>query len=248
MISFDADASSSVLARFVRDLEAQSPRPATAIHPELSRLRDEDIEAGRFGWATRIVDEHRSVVVFSELVRVLGDAEAPYVAMCAVQRLIGDELRHARLCADVVDALGGFDRLEIDLAGLSLPPSDAPPLERALEIVVRELVVAETESVSVLCAYRDATSDRAIREVLQIVLCDEVRHAATGRALARLLEPLVPERDRDRVRAYLGDVAQRDRDYLRDRYRASVHRDVADPDSLPGRALGVALTLDELPF
>ena len=108
--------------------------------------------------------------------------------------------------------------------------------------------VAETESVAVLCAYRDVTADAAIREVLQILLCDEVRHAATGRALARLLEPLVPACDQPRLRAHLSDVAARDRAYLRDRYRESVHHDPRDREALPGRAFGVALALDELPF
>jgi hypothetical protein len=43
--------------------------------------------------------------VFSELLGLLADLEAPFAALCAVQRLIGDELRHTQLAATVVDCL-----------------------------------------------------------------------------------------------------------------------------------------------
>lgn len=52
---------------------------------------------------------------------------APYGALDAVQRIIGDELRHTRLCAAVVDWLGGWESLHVDLGGQRMPRWDGPP-------------------------------------------------------------------------------------------------------------------------
>ncbi|MBL0219374.1 MAG: ferritin-like domain-containing protein [Myxococcales bacterium] len=173
-----------LLRRFVDELERTTPRAVPA-QPDLTAYRGQDREAARLAWASRIADEYRSVAVFSELLMLLADLEAPYATMCAVQRLIGDELRHTHLMARVVDWLGGREDLVIDLADVGLPPRDAneSPAMRAVRIVGRELVVAEEESIAVLAAYRDATTEPAIRAVFQIVLADEVRHAAAGRAI-----------------------------------------------------------------
>ena len=109
--------------------------------------------------------------------------------LCTVQRLIGDELRHTQVTATVVDWLGGRADLDIDLSDAGLPPrGEESAAERAAKIVARELVVAEEESIYALAAYRAASSEPAIRAVFDLLLVDEVRHAAAGRALLRLFD------------------------------------------------------------
>lgn len=230
----------AVLSSFVRDLDSQERRPR-GLRPELSGCSDDDIAAARLAWATRIVDEYRSVVVFSELLRLLGEAEAPYAALCTVQRLIGDELRHTRLCAEAVGWFGGFDGLDVNLAGIGLPPRPRrqSPAARALLIVARELVVAEVESVTALRAYRDATSDPAVHSLFDVLLRDEARHAAAGRRLYTLLQAALPEASTRRVRRELPDIIARDRDDIRAAYRASA-------TGGPGRALGATIELGDL--
>lgn len=172
-----------LLRRFVDDVERTTPRPIPA-RPDLRAYSTEDREAARLAWASRIADEYRSVAVFSELLGLLADLEAPYATLCTVQRLIGDELRHTYVMAQVVDWLGGRDDLAIDLSNMALPPrAQESAARRAVRIVGRELVVAEEESVAVLAAYRDASTEPAIRAVFQLVLTDEARHAAAGRAI-----------------------------------------------------------------
>ena len=231
----------ALLRRFVRDLEATSPRELLA-RPVLDGIADEDREAARIAWATRIVDEYRSVAVFSELLGLLTDLEAPFAALCAVQRLIGDELRHTQLAATVVDWLGGSADLEIDLRDVGLPPrGSAPAAVRALHIIARELVVAEEESVHVLDAYRRASRDPAIVAMFDILLVDEVRHAATGRALlaqfhsghlAVACADALPE---------LPELAATDRATLRETYAATAIGG-------PGRALGASIELADLVY
>jgi hypothetical protein len=237
----DLATDSSLLRRFVRDLDATSPRPRPA-PPVLGDVTDADREAARFVWAGRIVDEYRSVAVFSELLGLLTDLEAPFAALCAVQRLIGDELRHTHLAATVVDWLGGSADLAIDLRDVGLPPRGSEsPAVRALHIIQRELVVAEEESVHVLDAYRRASSDPAIVATFEVLLVDEVRHAAAGRALLALFHTghlaaacasALPE---------LAELAAADRGALRESYRATAVGG-------PGRALGASIELADLVY
>lgn len=230
-----------LLRRFVRDLEATAPRPLPA-PPHFAGVSDDDREAARLVWAARIVDEYRSVAVFSELLQLLADLEAPFAALCAVQRLIGDELRHTQLAATVVDWLGGAADLSIDLRDLGLPPRGTEPAAvRALHIIQRELVVAEEESVHVLDAYRRASSDPAIVATFDVLLVDEVRHAAAGRALlaqfhtghlADACADALPE---------LAELAATDRATLRETYAATAIGG-------PGRALGASIELADLVY
>lgn len=230
-----------LLRRFARDLDATSPRPLPE-PPTLDGVTDHDREAARFVWAGRIVDEYRSVAVFSELLQLLADLEAPFAALCAVQRLIGDELRHTQLAATVVDWLGGSADLAIDLRDVGLPPrGDTSAAVRALHIIQRELVVAEEESIYVLDAYRRAATDPAIVTMLDVLVVDEVRHAAAGRALlaqfhtGHLAEACASELPG------LAELAAADRSELRDTYRATAIGG-------PGRALGASIELTDLVY
>jgi hypothetical protein len=228
-----------LLSRFVDDLARTSPRAMPA-RPAIAGAED-DREAARIAWATRIADEYRSVAIFSELLRLLADLEAPFAALCAVQRLIGDELRHTQITAEVVEWLGGSADLAIDLRDIGLPPRKASetPAMRALRIVARELVVVEEESIYALAAYRAATTEPAIRRVFDLVLVDEVRHAATGRALLPLFARGALAETTDELRAELPEIMAAEREELRAVYRASA-------TGGPGRALGACIEVADL--
>jgi hypothetical protein len=225
-----------LLRRFVDDLERTTPRPLPT-PPDLRAYSDEDREAARLAWASRIADEYRSVAVFSELLGLLADLEAPYSTLCTVQRLIGDELRHTHVMTQVVDWLGGRDDLAIDLSEMALPPRESESAaRRAVRIVGRELVVAEEESIAVLAAYRNASTEPAIRAVFQLVLTDEVRHAAAGRAI--LAELARCPRTAGEFSG-LADEMAADRAVLRATYRTLA-------SGGPGRALGGSIVLADL--
>lgn len=227
MIAWSTDV--TMFRRFVAELSSSSRAPDLSAYSGAAR------EAARFAWATRIVDEYRSVAVFAELQRVLADIEASFPAQCAVHRLIGDELRHTHVTAQVVAWLGGMDGIAIDLAGVALPQTDEPAAVRAAWIVGRELVVAEQESVYALAAYRNATTEPAIRGVLDGILVDEVRHAAAGRTLFAEIAGRLD----DAQRAELVAVMEADRAELRGQYRESARGG-------EGRALGACVELSDL--
>lgn len=227
---------SPTLARFVRDLEAQAPRVFDPAMVDCTQAHPADVHAAWTGWASRIVDEYRSVVVFTELLGHLAVIAAPLEMLCAVQRLIGDELRHVQLCAQLASVFGPLEGLEIDLEGLSLPPTEDSPHLRALTIVGRELVVAEGESIAILRAYRDATEDAGCRAALSLLLQDEARHYATGRALFAELVRGATAEDVAALEAVMDTDARA--------IRAAHRRGVCGG---PGRRFGVSIRLEEAP-
>lgn len=223
----------SALARFARELDAQDVRVCAP--PDLSGVSHADREAAFLGWAGRIVDEQGSVAAFTELLTHLVALEAPYAALATVHRIIGDELRHVRLCAEVASWFGELETLEIDLSGLELPEAREGRAARALEIVVRELVVGEAESLLMLRAYRDASTDASVLCAYEVLLFDEARHAAAGRHLDALLRECLPA---DALAPFVAREAQvraQDRAHMR-----AAHLDGARGG--PGRAFGVSIT------
>jgi hypothetical protein len=67
---------------------------------------------------------------------------------------------------------------------------------RALQIAALGLWVMEAESIPVFRAYADATEEPALREVWRVLLRDEARHAAAGKALCELLLETFPAETR----------------------------------------------------
>jgi hypothetical protein len=217
-----------LLARF------ESAIGGEPVRVDLRGVSDADREAARLAWAGRIVDEYRSVVVFSELLGALAEIEAPFSTLATVQTLIGDELAHTRLCSGAAEALGGLSDLDIDLADLALPPATEGRASRALEIVVRELVVAETASVHILREYRDETEEPALRALFERILRDEVRHAAAGFALLDVLLGTFPDHAFGSVIDRLPVIVAGDLDYVSEVYR------IGDVDPR-GRTLGASI-------
>jgi len=235
----DLGTQNPVLAAFAADLDGQSPWDLADSRPDLSRASHDDIEAAQIVWANRVLAEYRGVLVFTELLAVLTEAEAPYPALAAVHRIIGDELRHTHLCATVVHWLGGWDAFNIDLSGQRMPRGEGPPAGRALETIARELGVMKADSVRTLEAHLRATEDKAIRDVLSVLVADEQRHAKAGRALEALVRSHYPKDDLQRAEARLAAHLDEERKHLRSEALAAAQGG-------PGRALGASLRREDL--
>lgn len=223
-----------ILARFAEDLDDQAPVVGGALVPDLTRYSPEDIEVAQIAWSHRVMGEYRGVVIYTELLAALAEAEAPYSALAAVQRIIGDELRHTRMCATVVEWLGGWESIHLDLGGQRMPRTDSAPCAWALEIAARELVLVEEDSIATLRACLRATEEAAIRRVFESLLRDEARHAAAGRALVALIERSYPAEQLASTQARLRERLPLEREHLRE---MALSRAVGGP----GRGLGACL-------
>jgi hypothetical protein len=152
--------------------------------------------------------------------------------------VIADELRHVRLCHAVVGWLGGWEDLVPDLEGMRPRRSKELPLLQARRLVALEMVVGESESVPMFEAFRRATEEGPIQQVLEIILHDEVRHAAAGRAVLAAIEQTASE-----AGIALDPALDEAMATTRERIRASYRRAATDG---PGRALGASIRVEDL--
>lgn len=150
--------------------------------------------------------EHRSSAIFATFALDLAGAGAPLAVQSLCARAVLDELRHAELALRTA-ALYGPSPTEPE-AGLPAVPDD-PSLtmrEQALRQALFLSVAAETFSTLMLRAQYDAAADPAVRDVLGVILADELHHARLGWFYLRMqLED--PER-REHARAFVAQHAR----------------------------------------
>jgi len=166
--------------------------------------REATLTYARAAWTERMRREHHSAAVFSQLLPQLMDAGATLDAKTAVLRMSMEELRHAALCAGVVELLGGAPEVEADLMPQALP--DHPkgtPVERALRNVLFVGCLNETLAVAMLTEERELVREPAIAAVLEQLVADEVGHAKLGWIYLAEVWPTLDPAQRARTDAYL---------------------------------------------
>jgi hypothetical protein len=163
--------------RAVGDLEHSLPW--ATLDP--SRI-DQDVLAGaRRRWTELAFNEHRSIVLMSQLLQALGEAQVPldlYSIACGFPL---QELVHAEACARVVARLGGAADVEMATLETRLEIGDGlTPAQRCHELVVRFCCVGETLSKCWLARMRRQVEHPLVGAVLSRILRDEARHSAFG--------------------------------------------------------------------
>ena len=235
------DLDTPFLERYARGTSPRADAPSfDPSRLRLDRSSPEDLEAARYAWAARWVDEYRSVALFSHLLTLLNTLEAPHVAQQAVHRLIGEELRHSQFCALVLRRLDPEERFQVDLSGMAPTPTGEDPAVEAFLLVVYELWVAESESLGAIRAYRDACGDPALKEQMVVLLREEVGHAALGRHLTLLLARSLPREPLRVVFAKLPELVDARAREIRGTLQAAAQGG-------PGRYFGASLEPSELP-
>lgn len=148
-------------------------------------------------WTLRSEEERRSAAVFSDLLALLTDGDAPLGVMEEVHAIVGDELRHARMCAEMAHALGAPPPRSRLLPRVGPEPITAAERRmRALEIVLIEGAIGETISSALFAAGRRSTDEPRARSTLSRILEDEARHA---RCFWELLDRLISPGDAERL-------------------------------------------------
>jgi len=138
------------------------------------------VSRAREMWRVRMRAEHESVPVFLALGREVVEANATLDVQAVVLRMAADEVRHAQICGEAVEALGGAPSCEVSPAA---PPPSSPscgPEERALRSVIFGCCMVEVINTANLVDIHDTMTEPYLREATRRLLADEVLHGAFG--------------------------------------------------------------------
>jgi hypothetical protein len=166
---------------------------------ELAHYTEPQIAFARRAWPLRAAEELRSALVFRALARASRATMLPGPWGDHFEAAVHDELRHARLCAAVGRALGApkpcYDRAPVRarLGDLS------DPVTRASALLLVEVAMGETISMSLFRAGRRAAREPLTRAALESILRDEVRHQRLGWTASTALWPSLTESQKERL-------------------------------------------------
>ena len=170
----------------------RAPVTVQLLPPDLE-LTPADRDHAVHEWRGRMVSEHASARVFAALIDPMMRAGIAADRQAEVAAMVGEELRHARLCASVVRALGADPVAPMP----PLPPvpshDDVSPREGLLRNILSIACLEETVAVALLEAGRARVAHEPLRGVIQVILADEIGHARFG---WRLLAEEVPDLSR----------------------------------------------------
>lgn len=161
------------------------------------------IEMASKNWLSRMAHEHHSAVSFSGTLPHLMAAQAPLDFKTVVLRCAIDELRHAGLCGQVVEFLGGEASTPTDLNVLN-PPEHLKCSRRVAAL--RNVLFAslsETVSVGLLTVERELVQEPFLKRVLKQLAGDEVLHARLGWFYLAVTWPTLTQQERSDLRVYI---------------------------------------------
>ena len=184
-------------------LDLRAAGRATSVTLVDVELSDEERTAAIAEWRGRMVNEHISARVFAQLIPQMMRAGIEPLVQAKVADMVAQELRHGRLCAGVVEALGGTaiaDQPELPDVPLH---EDAAPIEGVLRNVLAISCLEETVAVALLETNRQLSGPPPIRAIVTEILRDEVNHSKLGWQLADQLLPRIDLATRDRLSEYL---------------------------------------------
>jgi hypothetical protein len=185
------------------DLRKETQRaPLPAI--DVGDLDAADLEAARTNWRDRMVSEHASARVFAELLAPMMRAGCPASETRRVAQMAEQEIEHGLLCARVLVALGA-DPVA------ALPPLDevprhdgCSPIEAVLRNVISIGCCSETVAVALVATERELAGP--VRDVLDRILADEVKHSRFGWRMLARFAPALSKSERRSIDRYLVDV------------------------------------------
>jgi 1,2-phenylacetyl-CoA epoxidase catalytic subunit len=162
--------------------------------PALDGFTDAQVAFAAAAWPMRAAEELRSALIYRALATASRAALPAFADRFA--SVAREEVGHARLCASVGDQLRAApphydarpvrDRLE------RVPD----PQARTVALVVAEVAIGETISMTMFRESRRATTEPLTRAAIESILADESRHQQLGWDALAALGP--------------GDAAQRD--------------------------------------
>jgi hypothetical protein len=132
-------------------------------------------------WRNRVEAEYVSAAATAQVLHTAILVGLPRQLLDTAQRIVRDELDHADLSLECLEALGGSaEQVDIGLEQMMPHPSGDGPLADLVDAVVRGFCLGETFAVPLFRAMRDGTTHPAVEPVLTRVLRDESVHRQFG--------------------------------------------------------------------
>ncbi|MEZ4428574.1 MAG: ferritin-like domain-containing protein [Nannocystaceae bacterium] len=152
-------------------------------------------------WREVALLEHASVASFARFTRQLLSLGAPITLVQEASAAMRDEIEHARLAFAVAAAYGDPSTPgTLDATRVTAGPPTRLEVARAL---IDEACVAETLGVAEALGAAEACEDPAIRDVLEAIAGDELRHAALAWRSLRWLLTTSAQAERRQIAASL---------------------------------------------
>ena len=145
-----------------------------------SRHPAEAIEKARRWWLAAMQSEYASASVFIDLATQLRQIASPLDVQTVVLRMAQDELRHAAICARVVEAMGGEAKIPAGQLPRMLPHPDCCADESVLREIIYGCCLSEMVNVARLAKSVSEVSDPFVRDAFRLLLADERLHAQFG--------------------------------------------------------------------
>ncbi|MCP4873716.1 MAG: ferritin-like domain-containing protein [Proteobacteria bacterium] len=160
-------------------------------------------------WQRRVVAEYRSAALTAQLVHWMTVAGFPHELIAEAMDVVRDELDHARLSTEAMQAYGGIEPPTLNPRTLAHPERSEGLLASLVDSVLRNFCLGETLAVPLFQAMWQSVSDEPARVVVQRVLKDEARHRQLGWDLLDELiarEPAVAAFCESRLEHHLGET------------------------------------------
>lgn len=173
---------------------------------EVGAYDAEIVEHARHQWAGRAVAEYMSTAQFAQLIHRLTLVGAPLELIGAASRLVTDECRHAELCAQMADVLGGRQGHEVTRRGLSLFEEEDDPWLTIALTVLEVCCFGESLSIPMLESISLASSDPLPQAIAKIISTDEEYHARYGWEVLSWLCPKLNDTQRLQIQTRLPSI------------------------------------------
>ena len=160
--------------------------------------------AARLAWTQAAYQEYRTAVGVTAALRALLEAQAPLDLIALGARFPMDEIAHVEMCARMAMEAGGGTEIQFAPDQMVMnATSDASPLLRAAELVVRFFCVGEALSIPLLRGTWKAARHPLPKAVLGRIVKDEAAHGTFGFLFLDWADPQLKKKDR----AFLGAQA-----------------------------------------
>jgi hypothetical protein len=169
----------------------------------LDGLSEPALAAARATWGARASGEYQTMALFGRLATNAAAAGLPLDLTVTLTRLMQDEARHAELCAELCERMGGPGTIAIVPDDPALRDSAVSPHLYFAYYAVGMFCIGESCSAANMRATVGPETDPCVAAVYETLLSDEVLHQLFGWALAERLVPQLSSDERDWLGASL---------------------------------------------